>query len=474
MKVLNAKVSNFGSYKELSYDFTSDSGLIIIGGPTGSGKSTFCDIIPWVLFGKTAKGGTVDEVLSWPGNSMCQGTVVVDLGFTSLYVNRTRKPNDLHYYLDGAWEHPRRGKDLNDTQKLINKIIGLDFELYLAAGYYHEFSQTAQFFITTPKNRRTICEQLVDLTLATKLQANTKDAVKTNEQHIYNSMQNIHSLNAEIAVYKRLETSEVEKYKNWEDIRQRSLKSYTLQYEQFEKGRTKVVSHQCKACGTVLKEPKEVHDASENPYTERLLSLEVEKNPHTEGVKDFSKDIKAKELELVTITTILEKHNNDRFNLGEMQGILDQFRSQSIVNTIKYVEQQTNEFLSTFFDAEIRVEFDVEVADKLEVTIHKDGNVASFTQLSKGQRQLLKLCFGISVMKTVQNRHGISLNQLYFDEATDGLDENMKLKALKMLETLTLEYQAVFLVEHSEKLKAFANNVYQVELVNGESQFGKA
>src|SRR5258706_10723800 len=95
------------------------------------------------------------------------------------------------------------------------------------------------------------------------------------------------------------------------------------------------------------------------------------------------------------------------------------------------------------------------------------------TQLSKGQRQLLKLCFSVSVMQAVSNQHGISFKQLFFDESLDGLDENFKLKACTMLENLALDDTGVYLVEHSMSVKAMINNKYKVGLVNGSSQIEK-
>lgn len=77
-------------------------------------------------------------------------------------------------------------------------------------------------------------------------------------------------------------------------------------------------------------------------------------------------------------------------------------------------------------------------------------------------------------MKAIQNHHSIRIDSLYFDEATDGLDEQMKLKALRMLETLTLNYTSIYLVEHSEALKNMVSNRYEVTLTNGESHIAEA
>ena len=157
------EVRNFASYSKLVIDFTQESGLTLIEGPTGAGKSTLCDIVPWVLFGRTAKGGTVDEIRTWNNREPTIGTVVLSLPDGKWEIVRTRgKSNDLAFRCAGL-QDLQRGKDLSDTQRLLNQKLGMDFDLYLAGAYYHEFSPTAQFFTSTAKTRRVTCENLVDL-----------------------------------------------------------------------------------------------------------------------------------------------------------------------------------------------------------------------------------------------------------------------------------------------------------------------
>ena len=187
MKVWSCQLENFASYKELDFQF-DETGLILISGPTGSGKSTLCDALPWILFSKTAKGGTVDEIINWTSEEPTKGTVFVTVPEGDFIITRIRgkkaKDNDLYFADRNFPGNVTRGKDLNDTQLLINNLLGLTAELYLSGSYFHEFSQTAQFFTTTPKNRRTICEQIVDLSLAKKLQTNTKDNTKTVKESL--------------------------------------------------------------------------------------------------------------------------------------------------------------------------------------------------------------------------------------------------------------------------------------------------
>ena len=185
MKIISCHAENFGSYKKLDFEFDS-KGLTLVSGPTGAGKSTLCDLVPWVLFGTTAKGGKVDDILSWSGG-ITKGEILVESGFKIIMkVCRTRSKgsNDLYYtFMEGKNRDeecaPLRGKDLNDTQELIHAHLGMAADTYLASAYLHEFSLTNQFFITSAKNRRLLTEQVADLTLATTLTKKTAEYKKT-------------------------------------------------------------------------------------------------------------------------------------------------------------------------------------------------------------------------------------------------------------------------------------------------------
>ena len=473
MKILSAHLENFASYKELDFDFTGQ-GLTLVQGATGAGKSTLCDAISWCLFGITAKGGKVDEIKSWGTDEVVKGCITLALNNGKMFqVCRSRgvsKDNDLLLWENGG---AYRGKDLQDTQKIITAKLGMDADLYLASSYYHEFSQTAQFFMTTARNRRVICEQLVDLSLATKLKEVSSEQLSTKSKELTNINQKLNITKSNLEQLRRNQEQENTRYDTWERTHERALEQTVAAYEKFESRRHRIINDICNTCGTKLAEPKEVHDTSENPYASRLVELETEKNPHTEAAKDYTADIEVKREEIGRLSQECQLLETDIYELEQLQLVIQDYRSESIKNTIRDIQESTNKYLTQFFDGEIRVQFDVASADKLEVSITKDGNQASFTQLSKGQRCMLKLCFGVAVMMAVQNHHGLSFNVAMFDEALDGLSDTLKLKAVNMLQTLTPMYETILLVEHSESVKAMVDNKYNVELINGASQIEK-
>lgn len=515
MRVISCKLENFSSYEKLEFNFTKQ-GLCLIQGPTGAGKSTLCDAIPWILFGKTAKGGAVDEVLSWPGDEITKGTITLMLSDKMLQVGRVRgkaKDNDLIIWQDGG---AYRGKDLPDTQRLINNLLGLDYETYLAGAYYHEFSQTAQFFNTTAKNRRQITEQLVDLDLATNIQAKSQETKKLKDKTLAAINADLKNVEITLGILQTGKKSAEGRSIKWNTDNKNKDAELQIKFDKFESDRQRDLDEcrrniqtwkslieplpnidlnpKCPTCGHDVDSPElhahgikhAVNFKSEQKIitiSEKIKEIKLRVNPYSREVSTPYRtnpyDSEIAEL-VANIAEIDKQHTNAVMQHGIikqesedhelLQDVIADYRSTTIKNTIQGLQDNTNKLLTDHFDAEIRVEFQVEDADKLEVLITKDGNSCVFSQLSKGQRCLLKLCFGVSVMQAVANHKGVNFTQVFMDEALSGLDEELKTKAFRLLSTMALSYESIFVVEHSTEMKALFENSFSVSLVNGKSE----
>lgn len=191
MRLLSIHVENFGSYKELDFSFDR-LGLSLVYGPTGSGKSTVLDMATWVMFGCTAKDGAADEVRSWfSQDAVTKGVLRLEASGKELTITRVRakgaNKNDL-YFSDTCDDtalissirpmEDTRGRDVADTQKLLEARLGISKELYLTGAYFHEFSGTGSFFMAKSRERRQLLEQIADVRLAAKLQHCSRDQAK--------------------------------------------------------------------------------------------------------------------------------------------------------------------------------------------------------------------------------------------------------------------------------------------------------
>lgn len=560
MKLIRLELYNFASYDHLEFEFSA-IGATVISGPTGVGKSTFMDAVPWILFSRTAKNGAADDVLSWNSDEPTKGKLYITAGpLKHAYeVHRTRgrktKDNDLWFgrCVDlAAGAQPTRGKDLTDTQRLINNLLGFDCDLYLSGAYFHEFSQSASFFVANAKTRRTIIEQVVDLTLAKTL---GEKASEYKSQHTKWLDENkIALIKAQSALEQLKKTQEADKIKalTWETNKQEQVAKIQKLSQDFDKNKRKAVKsltedfecsyaalHKevpdikddsyfvqliaelesdvpqpqapCPTCG-VTKQQHSAHSRAlrvaemerqsnrqlivvkgslerqldqmtkaytkiletetnrPNTYVEQLQALKASVNPFTTETKDLT-DL---EQEIQVFQSDLNLLKDEISNAETLKDLINQFRTVLTTNTVSDLERLTNDTLNDYFDAEIRVTFQIEQADKLEVTIFKDGNECAYHQLSKGQRQLLKLSYGVATMQTVQNHHGVTFSTAFYDEPTDGCDETIKQKALKLFHSLAVKYSDVFVVDHSESFKSGFNNRLNVTCTNGVSSIEKA
>lgn len=569
MKIQQVKITNFGSYDILDFDFT-DQGLTLISGPTGAGKSTLLDVVPWILFGVTAKGGSVEEVVPWTGG-VTEGTIYLDNVTISRKRGSQNKDNDLMFWPTNG--QTTRGKDLKDTQKLIDNFLGINAEQYLLGAYFHEFSETSRFFTTTAANRRKLTENICDFSVPNKIREKAKikrkdledELDKLDMQHqVLNGQRKM--LNTEMnAVYikakhwaketiNKIEELK-EKQQNFDtdkanlinDLKQKSklfeneqaqearliaAEIYSIEqktkdedyFTQVKESIIKLIANidddVCEKCGALkdsmkkialtedfhatkmleqennqnikkiktLRKDRDKTLAAINPYRDQIIresekentfatqvkEAEETKNPYNEQFSDMRHKHVTISKEMDVIGRKQDELKVEISDLSLLIDLTDVYRTSLVNSAILDLERKTNKYLSDYFDAEIKVKFESAEADKLEVSISKDGNVCSYTQLSRGQRQLLRLCFAVSVMKAAQNFSAIDFNTVFFDEFTDGLDEGLEVKIFNLLQQLASEHESVIAVDHSEALKSLFTNRYNVELINGVSRIAEA
>ena len=187
MKILDCWVENFGSYEELHFDF-SNRGLAIIYGATGSGKSTLLSVPKWIIFGETDKGVNVDEVKNW-GQDTVKGCARVQTASSIIAIHRIRgktsSQNDLFWVIEGdETKTPQRGKDLADTQKSLEILLGVTYDSFVAACVYSEFSPSHTFFTDSAKNRRELLEKITNLRFPILIGAKVVDQKKLLKKQV--------------------------------------------------------------------------------------------------------------------------------------------------------------------------------------------------------------------------------------------------------------------------------------------------
>lgn len=535
-------------------DFSAP-GLTLIYGPTGSGKSTIPDMPCWILFGKTAKDGAADDIRPWHNlNETTLGLQEVETQKGKFTIVRTRGKagqNDLYWKDDISPDNENRGKDIPDTQKQINSILGMDYSTFITSSYTHEFNPTGAFFTARAKDRRVIFEQLACYDLASSIhdragqlrksfRAKVEQARSSSEKlqgaleycatSIKRASQNsaawnktqaekIKTLKVKTENFEKDKKEQIEKVKTQATLFEKE-KDFEVEAildrlnfladakrppEAFDRGLEKLSkTAKCGVCGSLLtsvqdkvrelvtsksqnlayireeielttKKDKLVN--SVNPYKGSLASIihadnqyeyqleeELKRvNPYEGQLSSLMEDQEQSLVKFKAISKDIEALENDNIMLDQLISIIPTLRAAMLKKVISEVENNTNSYLSRFFDSPIRVSFDVTNTDDLDVLVQKSGYDCSFRQLSKGQRSLLKLCFVVSIMKAAANKIGVHFNSLFFDEALDGLDSDLKIKAFRLFEELQLEHESILIIEHSVEFRnLFSRKIHAI------------
>lgn len=182
MKILKVVADNFGSYDHFEMDLDA-VGLALVYGATGSGKSTIMDMVCWGLYGQTSKGGGASDVISWLDPGRPTKVSITCIGNST--VERIRKASGSG---DLLWRNgdgiELRGKDIRDTQHVINRHLGMDADTFLATSYFSEFNATSAFFMANAKARREVFEKLAPLQFPNQLAERiTHEKKETKAKH---------------------------------------------------------------------------------------------------------------------------------------------------------------------------------------------------------------------------------------------------------------------------------------------------
>ena len=165
-----------------SIDFDAiGSGLFLITGPTGSGKSTILDAITLALFGQTSRQGAItsgsNEVMT-KGENSCHSTVVFEEGgdqYEASWSQRRRKSRKGE--AEGTLEAPKRSlkkngellaDGLKDVDGKITSILGMGFNQFtqavlLAQGGFNSF------LAAEPKDKGAMLTQLTKMEIYQKI-----------------------------------------------------------------------------------------------------------------------------------------------------------------------------------------------------------------------------------------------------------------------------------------------------------------
>lgn len=199
-----------------------------------------------------------------------------------------------------------------------------------------------------------------------------------------------------------------------------------------------------------------------NNYQQQIDELLKQKNPFIAKVEEIKENLKEAHAYLKLRQEAMALMEKKIAALSWLYDKSFELRGVLLERSVKQVNDLTNAYLEKYFDARLRINLVLKDSDKLEVEISNDGYPCPFKQLSGGERCMLKLAFSVSVMECAQNACSIKFYMLMLDEALNGLDDSLKVKAFTLLQQLENNYESVLVIDHSTELKQNFQNVFNI------------
>lgn len=243
-KVCKIEWENFLSYEKGEFDYEEKRGLTSVEGydqdngvNTGTGKSTLLDVAPYGIFGKTSKKLKADEVLNRKHGRNLYVKTILEKSNGRYDIIRYRKHkefgDDLYMLVPGSTE-PMRGKDNKETQKLIEQELGCDFDMFLRATYFTQFSAIDRFLSASDTEKKKIASEISDTKIFDEMLEVIKKSLKVDREKLQEiDFDRTRADNSVEITENRYKAKKLES-ENWEQNKLNSLKELEIQYQQFE------------------------------------------------------------------------------------------------------------------------------------------------------------------------------------------------------------------------------------------------
>jgi DNA repair exonuclease SbcCD ATPase subunit len=234
MKFQKICLANYGPFfGEHTFSF-SRKGLVLICGrnlddprcdSNGAGKSSLFDALDWALFGKVPRGDHVDSVIHDCATS-CQVRVELeDDGGRPIVIERRRgKESSLRFWVAGE---DRQALDVRETQKHIEKVLGVDRDTFHAAVYFGQ-TDLIRYADSTDAERMEVLTRILQLEEIDGLLERTKGLLQALSDQEAASRERLARLSAEEGVLRSQNL--VDKSAEWEGRRQADVQGWAADH----------------------------------------------------------------------------------------------------------------------------------------------------------------------------------------------------------------------------------------------------
>lgn len=280
-------------------------------------------------------------------------------------------------------------------------------------------------------------------------------------------------LNKYFGAQKSLESIRYQYNKNIEKIERKKSEIETLtdKIKQLDVNLTKSkeIIKQLPEIDRKLVEVQSLHDSTDEEYrgvNDKVVETQTLVKRLTEDVHQLDKEIKEKE----TLHNRLEVLKNYHSWLTDY-----------LIPTLSVIEKHVMQNIHLDFDENFKNWFNLLIDDPSKTgkideeftpIIEQDGFQQEINYLSGGEKTSVALAYRLALNNIVQKvSTGMKSNLLIMDEPTDGFSKEQLFKIRDILNELN--YPQIIIVSHERELESFADNIFQIEKIDGVSEVSK-
>jgi len=522
MKIEKITLQNFYSYKNEEFILGDYSGLTLIkgvnkdtGGSNGSGKSVLIEAVYFALTGKTIRKSTEDSLVNNEAKKHCVVQIELEHKGSSVVVTRQKKPTKLEFLVGGE---NRTQQSVITTQAAIDEFLNINHKVLLASMFFGQ-SNDLNFLDCTADDKRTIIRNFLNLDDIFQMRDRIRDFkstfyqdVKTKDAIIHEKQNSIKKLDKKI---KEIVDAQ-EEYGRFvgypEDLTLDSILEEEKSYSSIQWQRDNLVSKLAQEENTLVKNKKLLKNpekTSNCPTCSQSLpkkvftkNIEKEVEAGHKAIGWLKENIRKHEGELVTpriSSTDYSKYLSykelcrDKTNYFELRhDLADEiathqrqkeeskiqyevmrfwekaFSEQGVVkyiinNILEYFNERCNYYLSYLTNSKYSVEFDQELAEKIETS----GRLLSYISLSGGEKRKVNLAITLGLKDLLLLTDKSHIDLLFFDEVAENIDEEGVQGLYQLLQEIKKD-KTIFIITHNKHLKTLLDSSKRVTIIKSK------
>lgn len=175
MVLRSVELNNFMSYQKAKFEF--ETGLALVAGPNGNGKSSLWDAPSWCIFNKTVRESSGDEVVNRKAGKDCQVQTHIEANGKTYVVVRNRKHKEFlnRFWVEVDGKKIEKGT-VDQTQDWLIEELGIDFDLFQCTILFGQDSEF-NFINETNAKQKAILSKIMRVDFS-KYQGNAKSELK--------------------------------------------------------------------------------------------------------------------------------------------------------------------------------------------------------------------------------------------------------------------------------------------------------